>query len=403
LQYSASRSENSVQKSDCAMTVTPKPRFALRPIHFGVCGFLAIGVFGRFALMSRGYNYDFESFQIVIAANQKGVAAWQTNRYNYGPIWWYLLRLFDMIHSQFGIGIRYQIVGLLTIADLFIAYFVYRFKGLLYGTLFFLNPISIIISGFHNQFDNVAIALTCLVVLNYKKVQSKRIEHVDFIVILLLGLSLATKHVFVFFVIWIAIRQKSVTRSILYLFGPFLLFGMSFVPYLFSSWNSIKLNVIEYRSFNNAPLWKLIGIYDGKQNELATVLFIILVLLIGIALRKIELENSLFFYCIVIVAFSPGISNQYLAIATIGAIGLFNWAFAMYFIYGAFWLAISPYGLLLARESRWIGSILFKEPGLHSFIKYGYQPFPVLLILGVTVYVLKSKIDFRTRPHNRNA
>ena len=113
--------------------------FTLRPIHFWVFSVVVLGIVGRFVFFGRGYNYDFESYKIIVAANRQGITPWLTNRYNYGPIWWYLLRLFDWTHTQTGIGIRYQIVGLLTIADLSIAYFVYRLKGLIFGALFFIS------------------------------------------------------------------------------------------------------------------------------------------------------------------------------------------------------------------------------------------------------------------------
>ena len=372
--------------------------FTLRPIHFWVFSVVVLGIVGRFVFFGRGYNYDFESYKIIVAANRQGITPWLTNRYNYGPIWWYLLRLFDWTHTQTGIGIRYQIVGLLTIADLSIAYFVYRLKGSIFGALFFINPISIIISGYHNQFDNLAIAIVCIAVYQLQRVRDKSFIYRDISVVLLLGTSLATKHVFIFFVAWLALRQTTVFRKSLYLLGPLLVFCLSFVPYLGSSWNAIKLNVFEYRSNNNAPFWKIIGIYDGDKNQVATVLFIFLITIIGFFLRKIRLESSLFVYCIVIVAFSPGITNQYLAIATIGATGLANTGFAMYFLYGTYWLSISPDGLHYARQTRWIGNILFNEPGLYSLAKFGYEPFPILLLLGLFITFLKFKSRRSGRP-----
>jgi hypothetical protein len=242
-------------------------------------------------------------------------------------------------------------VGLLTIADLFIAYFIYRFKGLLLGILFFVNPISIIISGYHNQFDNLAIAVACLAVIKLNDFRRKHLDFSDFTIVFLFGTSLAIKHILLFFVIWVAIRQKTMFLRCFYLFGPFLVFGLSFTPYLASSWNSIELNVLKYRSFNNAPLWRLLGVYDGYKDQLSKVLFVVLILFIGFILRKVQIQLSLLVYCIVSVAFAPAIANQYLVIATIGAIGLLNIGFSMYVLYGAFWLVISSDGLHFTRET----------------------------------------------------
>ena len=379
------------------MITRPKSGFVFSPSHFLVLCSLVIGLFGRFLLMSRGHNYDFDSYRIVVDANRQDITAWQTNRYNYGPIWWYLLRFFDWTSRQTGLGFRNLIVVLLTSADLVIAYFICKCKGLALGSLFFINPISIIITGYHNQFDNVSIAIVCLAVLRLKNEQSDRLNLNNFFTVLLLGTSLATKHIFVFFIVWVAIRQKTSLLKFLYLLGPFLVFGVSFVPYLGTSWDSIKLNVFEYRSKNNAPLlhvlWKIIGV-DGEA-QLATIFFIVSMFLIGLVLRKARLENSIFIYCIVVVALSPGIANQYLAIAAFGAIGLFNLGFAMYFIYGSYWLAVHIDGLRLGGDGGMIRTLLFAEPGLHSLMRAGYSTFPILLIFGLLIVILKSKLQTR--------
>ena len=56
---------------------------------------LFFGTTARLAVSQRGYNFDFESYQLVVAADEQGLTPWQTNRYNYGPIWFYILEIFD--------------------------------------------------------------------------------------------------------------------------------------------------------------------------------------------------------------------------------------------------------------------------------------------------------------------
>ncbi len=363
----------------------------IRPLHFLLFFILALGTFARFKLIGRGHNYDFESYRIVVEANQLGVTAWQTNRYNYGPVWWYLLRLADWMHTYTGIGFRHQIVGILTAADLFIAYFIYRFKGLFLGVLFFLNPISIIISGYHNQFDNLAIAIACYAIIKLDNVQKKHLKSSDVSIVLLLAASLAIKHVFLFFIVWLAMRQKTILLKCAYLLGPLILLALSFGPYLTTSWHSIKLNVIDYRSYDNAPFWKVVGLFDGEKNQTINALFVILILAIGFVLRKIKLSDSILIYCIVIVAFSPGITNQYLAIAAIGAIGLMNVGFVTYILYGAFWLIVSPDGLHFVQNSRFINVLLFNGSSTHGLTEFGYEPFPILLVFGLLAFFINQK------------
>ena len=73
------------------------------------------------------------------------------------------------------------------------------------GLLFFLNPISIIITGHHNQFTNFALLFGFLSVLLYEK------NNLNFKIILpliIMGLSLSVKHVLIFFPIWWAFKEK---------------------------------------------------------------------------------------------------------------------------------------------------------------------------------------------------
>lgn len=388
-----------------AKVESSKLKFVLRPTNFLIFFLLTLGIFARFALVSRGYNDDFKHYQWVIDATRQGFTAWQTDKYNYGPIWWYLLKMADWTHLHTGISVRYSIVGILTFADLFIAYFIYKFKGSFLGTLFFVNPISIIISGYHNQFDNLSIAFVCLAILKAINVDNKPITTNDFIVVSLLGASLTTKHIFIFFIIWIAIRQKTLVRKLLYAIGPFLVFVLSFAPFLASSWVSIKLNVIDYRSTNNAPFFQTIEILTGFSvgTQFATVFFVSILLIIGLVLREIAIDHLLFIYCIVVVAFSPALANQYLAIAAFGAIGLFNIGFALYFFYATYWLTISPEGLHITQKSQWIGSVLFNEPGLHNLVKYQYEPFPILLLSGLLISKQLVKNRLKVEQRTRNA
>jgi hypothetical protein len=364
----------------------PQPKWSYG--YVAIC--VAFGVLARFMLMARGHNYDFDSYQIVVKAKHDGLTPWQTGRYNYGPLWSYFLRLFDWLNGKIGIGFRFQIVGLLTLADLVIAYFIYRHKGRIYGVLFFINPISIIITGYHNQFDNLAIAIVCGSILLTKKNHIDEINWRDFLFVFLLGISLATKHTLIFFILWIALTPSKTSKKLLYLFGPNLIFGLMFLPYLGSSWDSIKLNVAQYRSFDNAPFWNAIGIVDGNGNRLTTGLFVILICGLGYFLRKTPMEQSFLIHCVMLVILSPSIANQYLAIGAVGAIGLLNTGFILYVFYGTYWLATSSDGLHIVKETQRLGWILYREPGPQVLLQFGYQTFPLLLILGLVITFGKS-------------
>jgi hypothetical protein len=111
--------------------------------------------------MTLGYNYDFESHLIVgkIVSSGGNVYA-ETSRYNYGPIFSLCLGLFYYLSSFLGnpsFAYRMFIVCFLTCFDIALSFLLYKkYKSMSIAALFFLNPVSIIITGYHNQFDVLA-------------------------------------------------------------------------------------------------------------------------------------------------------------------------------------------------------------------------------------------------------
>ncbi len=118
-----------------------------------------VGIFLRFFVMTKGHNFDFESYCIVgkIAGNFGNVYA-ETYRYNYGPIFFCVLGLLYRISAFTNnptIIFRILIVSILTLADLGIMGFIAKKYSKKKALIFFLNPVSIIITGYHlfNYFE----------------------------------------------------------------------------------------------------------------------------------------------------------------------------------------------------------------------------------------------------------
>src|ERR1017187_4933621 len=160
----------------------------------GVALVLLIGLAARMAAAACGHNYDMESYFIVtkILAAGDNVYA-ETQRYNYGPVWFLVLHGLDLIARHHETVLRWLVAIFLSLADVGIFTLLYRQAGRLAATLFFLNPISILITGFHSQFDNFALCLGLLGVLQIANDPDRPLGRRDFGGLLLLGLSLATK------------------------------------------------------------------------------------------------------------------------------------------------------------------------------------------------------------------
>ena len=139
-------------------------------------------------------------------------------------------------------------------------------------------------------------------------------------------------------------------------------------------------NVILYRSEANRPFWNLIGIDLAGDSSGITFIFVIVMCIAGLMTKKVALPQTLYLYCLFLVAFSPAIMNQYLAIAAFGAIGLFNVGFIPYFVYSTYWLLKNENGLQISR---------FEISWFDYLTKFEFQSFPVLLLFGLVWFFLK--------------
>ena len=284
-------------------------------------GLLCLGVILRYVVMTLGHNFDFESYCIVgeISGDLRNVYA-ETARYNYAPIFLMiqggLYRISQIKPDDWMLIYRVLIVGVLTIADLGIAAFIARRYSYIKALIFFLNPISIIITGYHNQFDNIAVlfALLSTVYFNEEKEFNKK----DIGFVLFFSLSLITKHILFLLPIFLLLKRGlSIKKKMLYAFVPPALFLLSFLPFALSSNEAatgILNNVFLYSSFNNAPLleilYKLINFPVGPRIIVYGIMMVILAWII----RKYQFDHIMLIYLIAMVSFSSAIANQYLAI-----------------------------------------------------------------------------------------
>lgn len=364
-----------------------------------VIGLLLAGVGLRFAMMKRGHNFDMESWRLAAdITNHNGNVYAETYRYNYGPIWFEVLHLLDRVAQLFSNpyhAFRFLVVGVLTLADLGIWYMLRKKFGFVAGFLFFLNPISIIITGYHNQFDTVAVcaALAAAVVYGDEKGGLTRRKWWGLV---LLGLSLTVKHVFFLFPLWLAVRQKGWREKLIVLSVPIAIFGLSFVPFWAQGHAGILKNVFGYSSFNNAPFWYTVLPQFIQAFVSIKVLFFGALIVFAFVMRKRPIVESLLVYSIVLVAFSAAIANQYLAIVC-AAIAVFpNVFYLLYTFSASLMLAMSDAGLRSDKVQQMLPAPLGNS--LAAEATYRAYDIPIfMLALGLLWHFQRDRIAIASR------
>jgi len=281
---------------------------------------VAAGVLLRFIVMSLGHNYDFQSYLLVGDLLHHGLDVYaNTERYNYGPLFMIFQGLFYEISTnaqQVATMYRVLIVSMLTATDVGIMVWLEKHYGRKISLIFFLNPVSIIITGYHNQFDNMAVLLMLFAIGFYN--EEKKIGWRDIAFVVCMAMSLTMKHIFFIFPMWLLVSKNlPLIKRGLYAFVPPVLFLLSFVfPILKNPANleGILQNVFLYRSANNSPLLRKVFEVLHVPETFYTVIFILLVSVCGYIFREKEIEYRTLMYLMCLVAFASAIANQYLAI-----------------------------------------------------------------------------------------
>jgi hypothetical protein len=340
---------------------------------------ILLGFTLRMWMPLRGFNYDIESWKIAADILAEGGNVYgQTGRYNYGPIWFYVLNFLDQLPFT-GVGhflaFRWKVAIFLSCIDIAIFLVLLRLYGLLVASLFFLNPISIIITGYHSQMDNFALLLGLFAVL---VIEHKRQSWGLLPGLAILGLSLITKHFLIFFPIWIAFKEQRWSRKIMVVVVPYSIFLLSFLPYWSEGSEGILRNVFLYRSVTNAPFWNVFA-----PNILLTllppiILFVGTLMLLGLIWRKKSLMESFNYYLICVVIFSSAVMNQYFSISLPAIATQWNWAYSLFTAFTTLYLTVDWAGLhfgIIQNTLGWQG-------------KYGYNAAITLLFIGFSVHLI---------------
>jgi hypothetical protein len=293
-------------------------------------------------------NYDLESFAGTVSILRRGGDLYlETTRYNYSPVWAYVLLGLDSIARSIGCSFGTALGAFLLVVDALTARVLYRLggggrRGTAAALLFFLNPVSIFVSSFHLQFDNVAILFLLCAVLWAERLPAARVPTVAW-----LSASLLIKHIAAFFPpLFLAGRQR---RGLKFLeaLAPYAIFAASFLPY-WRSWSGIRDNVVGYRSLSEDYGVAMLLAVPGVPRWLPSALFAAAMLAALGLLRHVPRARACLTLFLVMLLFAPGICEYYF-VWPIALGALFGGAgYAVYTVVVASFFLGSPDGLGLS-------------------------------------------------------
>jgi hypothetical protein len=289
---------------------------------------IAIGTVARVLIALRGHNLDYLAWLGNASVLRGGGNLYSGNEtYGYGPVWMFVLRFADLAQNIFSENrqvFRLVIILVLTIFDLMIAIFIAKKFSLVVGLLFFVNPISVIITGYHNQFDNLAVLVGIGAILVISEAEFGNRQKTLWFGLALTGLSLAVKQVLLFYPIWLFFRAGTLRQRLTRVAVPYVIYLACFAPWA-TSIERIKIIVEEIflqRRGRSGILLNLAGadyagtIHGATYSDLARQIifaaWIIGVFAFGWIMRNRSIIHSLVVYLVVMLAFAPAYSQQQL-------------------------------------------------------------------------------------------
>lgn len=357
---------------------------------------IAIGVILRMWAQTSHRNYDFESYLLVSKLLVEGENPYSLGRYNYGPNWMFYITFFRSIFEDPD-AFRILIAVTLTLADIGIAIVLFKRGYSLAAVVIMLSPISIAITGQHQQFDNIAIFLLLTAMAIYRPSQLSRWTGNDTLVLVLISLSITTKHVFLFFLIWFALKQPSLRKAAVFVAAPVTLFLLSLAPFWLSSPQDVTESVFLYSGYNNAPLLSIpiqnleeMGVLGRRFQQ---AVFVVVVIGMGFLLRRLPPFTLALVYTVTLVVFTSTLADQYLSIALIGAAVFMNIGFLLWMILGTIYLFGNPETLAVP------GVMTLHEaiPGLFTRASdSAYQLLTAALFLGWILMIISLRPEWKS-------
>lgn len=301
---------------------------------------VALGVGLRLYVSTLGWtqdlNYAQKTVELYRVGNWEAITSgpWVTT----GPVPMLCLLLI----SSLPISIGWGIVLWGTCVDLAIA-------GMLWGRLdgrvaaiFFLNPISIVVTGYQRVGAEMQLMLGLAAILLYERDRL-------WSAVLVFPLSLLCKPTLFLLPLWLMLRSGCPWRTRVMWAIPWILWAVGlwlYAPALFAG-------LRDYHSTNNAPFWLSFDVGHMTKWVGFRELMVVAVCAAGLWYRRERPLELFAVYTICVVIYAAALANHYLTIPLAGLAMAWNrWALAYVVLGGVFELS-SPQGLHLSALQPW--------------------------------------------------
>lgn len=186
-----------------------------------------------------------------------------TKRFNYGPPWFWMISLTEYFRQFFNIPFSTAIKFPMILADLLTLFILLKGCQLLKKNqvqtfvslaVFFLNPVSILSSGYHGQFDNIGTTFSLLAWYLYEA----RLRLSFALGTLSFAFAVAVKHFNILLTPVFMFYQNKLSKRILVMFAAPSLFLLLITPYWLKDTQWVNEAVFQYNL--HSGYWGWVGV-----------------------------------------------------------------------------------------------------------------------------------------------
>jgi len=283
-------------------------------------------------------NFDMQSYNLVSDLVLQDLNVYnETTRYNYSPVWFNILGPLKLFSNTYLFPFHFTIRAFLTFIDFFsllLLLAIGRLERLSYdglikvSILFYLNPVSYLLTGYHGQFENLALFFTLLGLFFYLKLHNGT-GYSKFISWLSYSLGFIIKHDTLILALIGTVNLFKKAKYAIILFSiTILLFLLTFIFYWPTGSQGIINNVFLYGSIEGNY-----GITSFVKIPYLKYLFIIGLLMYPFLIKNRENIEQFLLGSIFFIAFTTGIGIQYFVLpVAFGALRPSNWFLLYTFI-----------------------------------------------------------------------
>ena len=267
-----------------------------------------------FLAYTRYGNYDMQSFEIVAGIVRQGGNVYrETVRYNYSPLWSMILGFLKGLHLSFPALCFHFVqrafmcgVDLATLLFLVLIARTRKISPIKTALFFYLNPVSFLLTGYHGQFENLALLMILIGIFAYIKLKNKPFLGSS-ILWLFSTLGMIIKHnIFYETIICMkSVHKRYWMRGLLFAISA-ILFLVSFAPYWEGGKDGIIKNAFLYPAFTG--VYGITGLFYFPQMQF---LFILALFAFPFVIKSKDIIKQCLLGVLFFLVFTTGISIQY--------------------------------------------------------------------------------------------